>query len=62
MDKEEDKIKNQCVSLTLSAVVGAAIQAIIGYIAVYFFKPLWAGIIKILDLKQDYWHNRYNKK
>jgi hypothetical protein len=52
MDKE-DKIKNQCVSLTFSAVVGAAIQAIIGYVAVYFFKPLWLKITTVLS-----WHNK----
>jgi integral membrane sensor domain MASE1 len=44
---KEDKIKNQCVSLTFSAIVGATVQAIIGYIAVYFFKPLWDKIVKM---------------
>lgn len=52
MDPEEEQIefKKQSVSLTLGSILAAAINGVVGYIAVYFFKPLWEKII-------NWWNN-----
>ena len=50
-NKEDSVIEKQ--SLTLGSVFFTAVHAIIGYIAVYFFKPIWVKIVKILDIKHD---------
>lgn len=58
-NSDSDKpVKNQSVSITLCGLVASAINGIVAYIAVYFFKPLWEKLIKILDAKQDYWQNK----
>jgi flagellar basal body-associated protein FliL len=44
--EEKNKSKIQTISITLIGVIGAAINGIVGYIAVYFFKPLWEKLIK----------------
>lgn len=49
MIMENDKInqiEKQSVTITLSSLILASIHGIIGYIAVYFFKPLWTKIMK----------------
>lgn len=53
-----ETVKTESVSITLCGLMASAINGIVAYIAVYFFKPLWEKIIKILDLKQDYWKNK----
>ena len=53
MDPEQKEIEKQSVSLTLGSILAAAINGIVGYIAVYFFKPLWDKIIK-------WWNNESN--
>lgn len=55
----EKNVKNnkssiQSVSITVCGLIASAINGIVAYIAVYFFKPLWEKIIKMLDAKQDY--------
>lgn len=40
------KFKIQTISITVAGVIAAAINSIVGYIAVYFFKPLWEKIMK----------------
>lgn len=52
------KFKQQMISVTisLSSVISSAINGIVAFIAVYFFKPLWEKLVKILDAKQDYWN------
>ena len=44
--KDGDKTKIQTVSITLAGLIGSALNGIIAYIAVYFFKPLWGKIMK----------------
>lgn len=53
MDKNEKEVKSQSVSITLTTIIGAAINGIVGYVAVYFFKPLWEKLIK-------WWKNESN--
>jgi hypothetical protein len=40
-DSGDKKFKIQTISVTLAGIIGSAINGIVGYIAVYFFKPLW---------------------
>jgi len=54
MDSEEKKtFRIQTIPITLIGIFGAAINGIVGYIAVYFFKPLWEKLIK-------WWQNESN--
>jgi small-conductance mechanosensitive channel len=48
-DKKISKI--QSVSITLASILSAIINGIVGYIAVYFFKPVWEKIVK-------WWHGK----
>lgn len=32
-------------TITMATIVSAAVEAIVGYIAVYFFAPLWKNIM-----------------
>lgn len=50
-DQDGKKFKIQTVVITLTSVLTAAINAILGYIAVYFFKPLWEKIVALLQKK-----------
>jgi hypothetical protein len=45
MEPEKEEIKQQSLTVTATSVLGAAINGIIGYIAVYFFKPLWDKLV-----------------
>lgn len=45
MQSKDGKIKPQCLNLTIVGLVSSAINAIIAYIAVYFFKPVWTKIV-----------------
>lgn len=44
--KDGKKSSIQSVSLTLAGLIASALNGIIAYIAVYFFKPLWAKFMK----------------
>lgn len=45
-DSDSNKpIKIQSVSITVCGLMASAINGIVAYIAVYFFKPLWEKII-----------------
>lgn len=44
--KDGKKCRIQTIPITLAGLIGSAINGIIGYIAVYFFKPLWEKTIK----------------
>lgn len=46
METDKKDIKKQSLSVTVGSLVGAAINGIVGYVAVYFFKPLWEKLIK----------------
>ena len=44
-DHGDDKpIKKQ--SITMSTIIGKAIEAVVAYIALWFFKPVWDRIVK----------------
>lgn len=43
--------KIQTIPLTLAGLIGSAINGIVAYIAVYFFKPLWEKTI-------HWWNNK----
>jgi hypothetical protein len=50
MTKDSDQeVKSQTV-ITGGTIISAAINGIVGYIAVYFFQPLWLRTVK-------WWHN-----
>lgn len=57
-DGKNNKVSIQSVSITLCGLIASAINGIVAYIAVYFFKPLWEKTIKILDAKKDYWNKK----
>ena len=40
-------------TVTLATVVGAAVEAIVGFIAVYFFAPLWSKVMKKFKKEKD---------
>ena len=54
MDSQKDgkkfKIKN--IPITFGSLLASAISGIVGYIAVYFFKPIWAKIMKWWEGRQ----------
>lgn len=44
-DKEEEKVEAQFVDSTVTAfVIQSAIKSIIGYLAVWLFRPIWEKI------------------
>lgn len=45
MDSKK-KLKMQTISITLVGLLSSAINGIVAYIAVYFFKPLWEKTIR----------------
>lgn len=48
-DSDSDKsFKSQCVTVTvtLGSIISSAINGIVAYVAVYFFKPLWQKLTK----------------
>jgi hypothetical protein len=47
MTQNEDdfEVKQQSLSYTLFSITLAAVNGIVGYIAVYFFKPFWEKIV-----------------
>lgn len=48
-----EPIRIQSVSITVCGLMASAINGIVAYIAVYFFKPIWERILKNLNIKQD---------
>lgn len=49
MNKDSEEVKNQ--SVTMTTIAGKAIEAIVAYITIWFFKPLWEKLVK-------WWNNR----
>ena len=41
-----NKHKIQTIPITLVSIIGSAVNGIVAYIAVYFFKPLWEKTIR----------------
>lgn len=48
---ESDKIEKQ--SVTVSTIIGKVIEAIVVYITIYFFKPVWTKIVGMWKKKDD---------
>ena len=45
LDHGDDKpIKKQ--SITMSTIIGKAIEAIVAYVVLFFFKPVWDKLVK----------------
>lgn len=38
------KIKKQ--SITMTTIVGKAIEAVVAYVVLFFFRPLWDKLVK----------------
>jgi hypothetical protein len=54
MTEQEDKeIKKQ--SITMSTILGKAIEAVVAYLVLFFFKPVWDKIV-------EWWNNDNNRK
>lgn len=49
--KKDGKFKIQTLSITIASVIASAINGIVAYIAVYFFKPLWEKIVTFCKKK-----------
>jgi len=47
--KKDGELRIQTLPITLGGLFASAISGIVGYIAVYFFKPLWEKIIKLWE-------------
>lgn len=45
-DSGKKKFRIQTIPLTFATIIGSAINGIVAYVAVYFFKPVWEKIIK----------------
>lgn len=51
--KEETKYKIQYVPITLAGIITAGIEAIVGYIVLWFFEPIWKKIAKKIRKDED---------
>jgi cobalamin synthase len=45
-DNGDKKFKIQMIPVTLVGLLTSAINGIVAYIAVYFFKPLWDKLVR----------------
>lgn len=43
-DSEFEEVKTQ--NIIISTILGKAVEAIVAYIAIWFFKPLWDKLVK----------------
>ena len=51
-DHGQDKpIKKQ--SITMSTILGKAIEAVVGYIALWFFRPVWERLVRWFNKKDE---------
>jgi hypothetical protein len=44
-NKESNKIKIQMLPITIASLTISAINGIVGFLAVYFFAPIWAKFV-----------------
>jgi hypothetical protein len=44
-DKEPNKTKIQMLPITIGSLTVSAINGIVGFLAVYFFAPIWVKIV-----------------
>lgn len=49
MDTDPKFEKQVITEITIGSLLSSAINGIVAFIAVYFFKPLWERIIKAVD-------------
>ena len=49
---DSDK-KIEAQNITLSTIIGKIIEAIIVYITIYFFKPVWEKMVSFWKRKDD---------
>ena len=48
--KDLENNKSQCLpALTFSGLVSSALNGIVAFIAVYFFKPIWQKMINLWE-------------
>lgn len=45
-DGKSFKAKVQMIPVTLAGLISSALNGIIAYVAVYFFKPIWEKLMK----------------
>jgi len=48
---DDEKIKKQ--SITVSTIIGKAIEAVVAYVVLFFFRPIWDKIVE--------WWNKNDK-
>ena len=48
--ESDNKIEKQ--SVTVSTIIGKVIEAVVVYITIYFFKPVWAKIVGMWTKKR----------
>lgn len=46
LKKDGKRFEIKTIPFTLAGLISSAINGIVAYIAVYFFKPLWEKIIR----------------
>lgn len=52
-DNEKDH-KTQCLpALTITGLLSSAFNGIVGFVAVYFFKPAWEKIVRYLQNEES---------
>lgn len=44
-ENSSKEVHKQCVSLSIAGLLTQAINGIVAYVAVYFFKPFWDRIV-----------------
>ena len=50
-DHGDEPIKKQ--SITMSTILGKAIEAVVGYIALWFFRPVWERLVRWFYKKDE---------
>lgn len=48
---KDNKIKKQ--SITMSTIIGKAIEAVVAYVVLFFFKPVWDRLVKWWNKDND---------
>ncbi len=48
---DDQKIKKQ--SITMSTIIGKAIEAVVAYVVLFFFKPVWDRLVRWWNKKND---------
>jgi membrane-bound metal-dependent hydrolase YbcI (DUF457 family) len=48
---DNDNFKKQSITITVGSILASCLHGIIGYIAVYFFQPIWDKLV-------SYWNKK----